>query len=629
MKNWWISLLILPASIHIYDGEPLRFLQLLIWLISLIIPAAIFTRLGFSWGIARVLSLPALSFLPYVLAQSFSIVLPSFLWWLFVLVAAFLFYKQRRQLDIPYIAQSEKVFLISFIIFLTINSFHPSLYWGEKPMDLSLLGYFLRLESGPIHDPWAYMSELKYYALGYFSWALPAKASGLGLEQAYAYSLAAIAGLMAQAAHVFFYWLKREHAVKLALLLPLLGTLGVVNSFAKHSLSEMSFFWSASRVFDFGHFSEFPLWSFLFADLHPHVMAYPLVCVVICGIIKATLSKPTSPDVLITGVALGLLPWLNAWDFVILAPIALIVLLTYGRELFTAKNIGVGVFIALMALWLFFLTKSNSRSSTFDLAASSGYLGIFLHLGIGLLGVIPFLFQEKKFRLSMLGALLVILAIVTNHIVFMDRINTVFKFMTTLGTFFLILLLTSWAKLIGRPKIFVNVLVLSSLLSAFFMIASISLQSPFPVKKPSLKGLAFLRYSLPSDSGIINYLNTIPGTPLVLEVPSKSFDYQAARISAYTGMPTWLGWDHHVVLRGKTWQEVSLRKRWVDGMFESPDAIRVHRELIERKVSYIVVGPTERTRYSAAGLDKFKRYPELFEHIMDNYSSSLYQVISK
>src|SRR5690606_31439616 len=177
-------------------------------------------------------------------------------------------------------------------------------------------------------------------------------------------------------------------------------------------------------------------------------------------------------------------------------------------------------------------------------------------------------------RIVLLCTVLLLLSILTNHIIFMDRINTVFKFMTTLGTFYSLIILTTWSLLDGIGKRISFALVSASLVSSCLLVISITQQSHFPVKKPSLKGLSFLKYSLPSDSGIIDYLNRIEGVPLILEVPSKSFDYQAARISAYTGLPTWLGWDQHVVLRGKTWQEVSLRKRWVDGMYESSDAIR-------------------------------------------------------
>lgn len=629
MKFWWLSLLALPASIHLYDGEFLRFFQLLIWLVMLMAPAAIFTAVGFSWSVARVIALPVLAFLPYVLAQSFALPLPHFLWGIVLVIALISLWRQRSRLDFSEIIASEKVFLITFVSILTLNSFHPALYWGEKPMDLSLLGYFLRLEHGPIFDPWAYMSELKYYALGYFSWALPAKAAALKLEQAYVYSLASIAGLMAQAAFVFFHWLKPQWSVRLSILLPLLGTLGIINSILKNSITEMSFFWSASRVFEFGHFTEYPLWSFLFADLHPHVMAYPLVVLVIGGILKATLKAPQQWDIIVTAVALAWLPWLNAWDFVLLAPIAFVVLISHGREVLNRTSVGAAIGIVVMALWIFLVTKSNSRPTNFSLAESSGYLGIALHLGLGFISVALLLKERREKRLVLLSFFLIALALIANHIVFMDRINTVFKFMTTLGTFFSIMLLMTLALVSTWRKVVAKILLGLSLISSCLLIVSISWQSHFPVKKPSLKGLAFLKYSLPSDSGIIDYLNTVEGTPLVLEVPSKSFDYQAARISSYSGLPTWLGWDQHVVLRGKTWQEVSLRKRWVDGMYESTDAIRVHRELMAQNVEFIVVGPTEKTRYSSAGLEKFRRYPELFEHILDHYSASLYRLVTE
>src|SRR5690606_11496720 len=152
-----------------------------------------------------------------------------------------------------------------------------------------------------------------------------------------------------------------------------------------------------------------------------------------------------------------------------------------------------------------------------------------------------------------------------------------------------------------------------SLVSALPITISLLSVELFPVKKPSLKGLSFVQYFLPSDAGIIRYLEQIPGTPLVLEIPGRSFDYQASRISAYTGLPTLLGWDQHVVLRGKSWKEVRERKQLVEWFYESPDAFAVYAKLREFGVDYIVVGPAEKTRFNPQNLVKFDTYPDFFK----------------
>src|SRR5690606_33222439 len=113
-------------------------------------------------------------------------------------------------------------------------------------------------------------------------------------------------------------------------------------------------------------------------------------------------------------------------------------------------------------------------------------------------------------------------------------------------------------------------------------------------------------------AGIIEFLNKLPGTPVVLEAAGKSFDYQLSRISSYTGLPTWLGWDQHVVLRGKTWQEVYARKSFIDKIYQSTDVIEIHKMLLDQGIDYIVVGPAERARYNSEALMKFDSYPDFF-----------------
>jgi YYY domain-containing protein len=88
--------------------------------------------------------------------------------------------------------------------------------------------------------------------------------------------------------------------------------------------------WAASRVVS-GEIDEFPFFSFLLADLHPHVMALPFVLMALGLAVNVLLdrresdSRPsisliadflrTWPSLLLPALLLGALGFLNSWDF--------------------------------------------------------------------------------------------------------------------------------------------------------------------------------------------------------------------------------------------------------------------------------------------------------------------------
>lgn len=627
MKYLALVFFAIPPLLHSLDGDFQRALLFPLWWLLSLAPAIILSRFNISWSLCRVLGIYVVG-LPLFLFYSFtSAPFGALVYWGIAALSLLIVYRSRAsfKLQLEDILKTELLFLVVFSTFLLINSFHPALYWGEKPMDLSLLGYFLRFESGPIQDPWASGTQLQYYALGYFSWALPARASLMSLEQSYVYTMAALPALMSIASLEFFKLFKSKFQYLLAALVPFLGTLGVLNSFTTASIDEpMKGFWAATRIFTHNHFAEFPLWSFLFSDLHPHVMAYPIITVAFALIASAAFSLPKQNKILAVSICLGLLPWLNAWDFLLLAPLAALILFSHGQKVFTRGTILCALFITLNAWAAFSYLSSTSRSSTFDWAASSGLYGLALHFGFALVAAAIVVFKSKNKKLWIVLGYCVLAILFFDHFVFMDRVNTVFKFFTSLGIFLSLFILVLPQVQKGAGAVVTLFLVIN-----LSLIPMIFIPKHFPVRTPSLRGLSFLRYSLPSDAGVIEYLNQVPGAPLLLEYPGSSFDYQASRISSYTGLPILLGWDNHVVLRGKTWKEVMSRKQWIKAMYESTDAVMVHNQLISRGVEFVVVGPTEKIHYNTAGLQKFTTYPEHFRLVKSHFSSNLFQVLSQ
>lgn len=626
----FILLLAPPLILHILDGQSELWLNFIFWYLAQLFPSLILSATGLGWSSSRVLSLVALSFPLYLLANFIAVPTHWIYWLALCLIGGSLFIAKKSCCTKDDFLKTEILFLIIFNLILIINAFHPALYWGEKPMDISSLGYFLKLQTGPIADPWAYGTKLQYYALGYFSWSWPAKLAMMKLEQAYVYAIAGVAGMTALAASEFYQHFSKRSYRKFAIVFIFIGTLGVLNSFSKGDVfGSLNAFWAATRVFSSNHFAEFPLWSFLFSDLHPHMMAYPLLILVFSTLVKSVSEKPSSHLLFASTLSLILLPWLNAWDFLVLVGLATIILLSYGKEVLRKDYFMAISLISLSGFLAFSFLSSPSRTSSFGLAPSTGILGLTLHFLIPVMSILIVCLKLKLKRLWLICFYLLLMIVVVDNIVFMDRVNTVFKFMTTLGICLSLFIPIAPSFFHGSYRAIgltsVGLMVFLNLSLIPMIVAS----KPFPVKVPSLQGFSFLKYSLPSDSKIIDFLNQQDQQSLILEYPGNSFDYQASRISAFTGHPLWLGWDNHVVLRGKTWKTVLERKQWVDGMFESTDALKVHSELTSRGIQYVVVGPTEKEHYNTNGLDKFSTYPELFRPVVNHLSSSLYQVIFK
>ncbi len=626
----FLLLLLVPLVFHVIDGQTLLWFNFLLWYAGLILPSFILSSIGISWSTARVLSLLTFSFPLYLLSNFLALPINGIIWLIFCLIGGYLAYSKRRLFDFKSILHTELFFVLVFVLFLTINAFHPALYWGEKPMDISSLGYFLRLDYGPVIDPWAYGTKLQYYALGYFSWSMPAKLSLMGLEQAYVYSIAGVAGMTALAASEFYKSFSKKYHYLYALIFIFVGTLGVLNSFYKGNIfGSLSAFWSATRVFTFNHFAEFPLWSFIFSDLHPHVMAYPILILVFSKIFLSVRAKPDDMTLFSTTLALVLLPWLNAWDFLVMMGLAAILLLSYKKEILNKKFVFSTLLICLSGLFAFSFLSSASRVSTFGFAPSSGLFGLVLHFLIPVTALVIVSLKQKNYRLWIVTAYLIGAIFLVDNIIFMDRVNTVFKFMTTLGVCVSLFIPVVLEHLSGFKRYLSIVIISLMVVCNLTLVPMIISSKPFPVKIPSLNGFSFIKYSLPSDSGLIEFLNQQEGTPLILEYPGNSFDYQASRISAFTGLPLFLGWDNHVVLRGKTWKTILERKNWIDGMYKSTDALMVYKELVERDVRYIVVGPTEYKHYNESGLKKFENYPELFKPVKKHLSSILFEIVKK
>lgn len=280
------------------------------------------------------------------------------------------------------IAIEELVFLAIFALFLVIRMGNPDLwhpsYGGEKPMDLAYLNAVLRTTSFPPFDPWFAGGSLNYYYYGFvfigalmemtgimpwisYNLAIPSLAAMTGLGVfgvAYnwvraghrrmpaalgAGGLAALLAVVSGNLYQVPFILSRpsdlvsssfESAVPglETLVRSLQGWGQVLRGAAALNVSTGHWYWNASRAIpdqgEVAPITEFPFFTFLYADLHAHMMALPITVLALTVALSwAVLTReeaegynwPLEPwglgRLLLGALAVGALWPANTWDY--------------------------------------------------------------------------------------------------------------------------------------------------------------------------------------------------------------------------------------------------------------------------------------------------------------------------
>ena len=235
------------------------------------------------------------------------------------------FVKQRRGL----LLFEEGLWTGAFLCFVLVRIANPDLWqpWfgGEKFMEFAFLNGILRSPTFPPVDPHFAGGFINYYYYGIYLVAYVIKLTGLYAEVAYNLAIPTLFALTVGNAFSVAHaaWSRREsqpqqveaapwwNGVGPALLAPFLVTvvgnlegfaqaarqvaerssfqpasavpglralLATVGGFVELGLGRISLpgydFWGPSRVIP-ATINEFPYWSFLFADLHPHMIGVP------------------------------------------------------------------------------------------------------------------------------------------------------------------------------------------------------------------------------------------------------------------------------------------------------------------------------------------------------------------
>ena len=295
----------------------------------------------------------------------------------------------------PALLIGELVFLAAFLFLLMIRMANPDLwhtvFGGEKPMDFMHLNAMLRTDYFPPYDPWWSGGYINYYYFGQLFTAGPARLLGIPGQVAYNLGLPAMFALVSAAIYSFGFNLWRGVgrggkggagvgllAVFLTLFLGNLDSLvqlfqiagrrvagdatglsallQVPGTLLGGTFSADFDFWRGTRVIE-QTVNEFPYFTFLYGDLHPHLLDLVWTIVTLIGVVALVLVPPVPglfaagatirsrtlafvrggylPPLLVTAVTLGVHRVANPWDFptyLILVSLALAYSLWRGSQ---------------------------------------------------------------------------------------------------------------------------------------------------------------------------------------------------------------------------------------------------------------------------------------------------------
>lgn len=133
----------------------------------------------------------------------------------------------------------------------------------------------------------------------------------------------------------------------------------------------------------------------------------------------------------------------------------------------------------------------------------------------------------------------------------------------------------------------------------------------------SLDGLTYLASdgSHPGDYAAIRWLNShVQGSPVIVEAVGPDYS-NYGRVSAFTGLPTLMGWAGHEYQWRVNWlndpaqsAQFDRRGKDVDAVYTNTDATAVLSVLARYQAQYLYVGPLEYQKYSTVNLHRFASF---------------------
>lgn len=604
--------------------------------------------------------------------------------WLVILLSAGINYwlAKRKGINLkkiirknwPIFVFEEALFFVSLLFWSLVRSYQPGIHGLEKFMDFGFVNSILRSHYFPPVDMWLAGETINYYYFGHLVAAVLTKLSGISSAITYNLMIATIFGLCFTAAfslggnfvsmmaknnreskkktHALFMIRDSKFIILAGLLtaaiLTLSGNFHPLYWFLKHGNFKTYWYPDATRfiVQKFGAadntIHEFPIYSFVVADLHGHLLNLPFVLLFI-GLLtnlfidlkKKSLSSITYHLSPILGLCLAVFYMTNTWDFAIyFLVLGGIVLyshyLNYGLKSKTLTQTALFMIPNLLLTILFslpFHLHFQTIAEGIKLVDFRSPPWMFLVLwGFPLLitlGFLTLLAKKEKAPITTDSLILIILAvawflILVPEVIYVkdiythshQRANTMFKltyqsfvmFSLTVG-YIIFRILASFKKSILK---FFYVVLIFSFLFFIFIYPFYAVRSYYGLKSyQGLDGLSYLQQLYPDDHQAITWLKeNTKGQPIIAEAVGESYT-DFARVSANTGLPTILGWRVHEWLWRGSFDEAGKRTEIVQKIYESPNLQETQQLLTQYRVEFVFLGSLERQQYPHLREEKF------------------------
>jgi YYY domain-containing protein len=122
---------------------------------------------------------------------------------------------------------------------------------------------------------------------------------------------------------------------------------------------------------------------------------------------------------------------------------------------------------------------------------------------------------------------------------------------------------------------------------------------------PTLDGIEYMNESESGEYLAILWIRSnINGTPVIIEAPGMSYS-TGSRISAFTGLPTVIGWQGHEMMWRNDHNDLRIRAADVNSIYGTTSAEHATRLMEKYNIGYVYIGTTERA-HCGRGTDKFE-----------------------
>ena len=253
------------------------------------------------------------------------------------------------------LAVEEAIFWTIFAAVLSVRWLNPDLWHpylgGEKPMDFAFLNAVVKSAEFPPYDPWFAGGYINYYYFGFVLVAVLVKATAIVPYVAYNLAIPTLAAFLAAAAAGVAAALVSRRPGRVprqalvasalaALFVVVVGNLGEIEVLIDRAHGAIPiewWYWNATRTISAapgepGPVTEFPWFTYLYADLHAHAIALPYTAVALAlalAYVRRTPGRGRAAGIVhfvLLALVLGALWPMNTWDFPTYALLALVAL---------------------------------------------------------------------------------------------------------------------------------------------------------------------------------------------------------------------------------------------------------------------------------------------------------------